>query len=54
MSAAFEDVCHELGLSMRQGPLSDMIANAIVDCVKNGIRDPVSLRKCAHDALASR
>jgi hypothetical protein len=51
MTAAFEDVCRELGLAEREDPLRDMVAKAIVECAQTGERDVIRLRECAHKAL---
>jgi hypothetical protein len=51
MTAAFEAVCDELGLTKRDDPLRDTVAKAIIDCAKRGDFDPVQLRECAREAL---
>jgi hypothetical protein len=53
MTAAFEEVCHELRLAERDDPLRDIVAKAIIDCAQEGERDPIRLRKCAHKVLHS-
>jgi hypothetical protein len=37
-------------LAQGKDPFRDMIAKAIIECAQRGIRDPVEMRKCAHDA----
>jgi hypothetical protein len=44
-------VCVELGLAVRDDPLRDIVAQAIIKCAQTGIRDPCILRRCARDAL---
>jgi hypothetical protein len=51
MTAAFEDVCRDLGLAPREDPLRDIVARAILECARTGEHDPVRLRECAHEAI---
>ena len=51
MTAAFEDVCRELGLAKREDAFRDMVAKAIIKCAETGDFDPIRLRECAHEAL---
>lgn len=52
MCSAFEDVCRDLG-SVNDDARRNTIAHAIIECAKQGVRDHASLRKCAHESLAS-
>jgi len=51
MSAAFDDVCHDLGFEVKDSVLRDIIAKVIIECAQKGIRNHTDLRKGAHDAL---
>ena len=51
MSAAFEDVCGDLGFAVKDSVLRDIIAKVIIECAQRGIRNQIDLRKGAHDAL---
>ncbi len=51
MVAAFEKVSVELGLAQKEDAIRDLVAKAIIECAQKGIRDPVEMRKCAHDVL---
>jgi hypothetical protein len=51
MSFVFDQVSIELGLSRSTDAVRDMVAKAILECAQKGIRDPVEIRKCAHDVL---
>jgi hypothetical protein len=51
ITAAFEDVCRELGLAAREDPLRDIVAQAIIKCAQLGEHDPIRLRKCAPDEI---
>jgi hypothetical protein len=51
ITAAFEEVCRELGLAAREDPLRDIVARAIIKCAQMGEHDPDRLRKCAHDEI---
>jgi hypothetical protein len=47
MTAAFEEVCRELGLAQREDALRDLVAKAIIDCGHKGDFEPIRLRECA-------
>jgi len=49
IAAAFEDVCRDLALAVREDPLRDMVARAIIACAKQGEHDRARLRACAHE-----
>ena len=51
MSAAFEDVCRDLGFAVKDSVLRDIIAKVIIECAQKGIRNQIDLRKGAHGAL---
>ena len=51
MTDAFEDVCRELRLAVREDALRDIVAKTIIECAQRGIRDPLELRQCARDAV---
>ena len=51
MSAAFEDVCGDLGFAVKDSVLRDIIAKVVIECAQRGIRNQIDLRKGAHDAL---
>jgi hypothetical protein len=51
MSAAFEDVCRDLGFAVKDGVLRDIIAKVIIECAQKGIRNQIELRKGAHGVL---
>jgi hypothetical protein len=51
MSAAFEDVCGDLGFAVKDSVLRDVIAKVIIECAQRGVRNQIDLRKGAHDAL---
>ena len=53
IAAAFEEVCRDLRLAVRDDPLRDIVARAIIECAEQGERDPTRLRECAHKALQS-
>jgi hypothetical protein len=44
MSAAFEDVCRDLGLAERTDPLRDLVAKKVIEFAQRGERDPARLR----------
>jgi hypothetical protein len=43
MSVAFEEACRTLGLTDTPDPLTDIIANKIIETAKAGESDPVRL-----------
>jgi len=51
MSAIFEDVCHDLGLSPREDEIRDAVARVIIDCSHRGVHDPGKIRLCAEETL---
>ncbi len=51
MDAVFEEVCLELGLARKDDAFRDIIAEAILACAHNGIRDPGEMRRCTHAIL---
>jgi hypothetical protein len=51
MSAVFERVSHELRLSERPDAMRDLVANAILECARQGIFNPFEMRKCVHEVL---
>jgi hypothetical protein len=51
MVTAFEDTLRELKLIDRDDPITELIARLIIDCAKDGERDPVRLRDCAIEGL---
>ena len=53
MTAAFEEVCRDLGLAERADALRDIVARAIIECAQQGERDLIKLRECAHKLLQS-
>jgi hypothetical protein len=52
MSSVLEIVSLELGLGAREDQIRDLVAQAIIDCARKGIRNAEEMRRCAHDALA--
>jgi len=53
MVTAFEDTLRELRLTDRDDPITELIARLIIDCAKNGERDPIKLRCCAIEGLGA-
>jgi hypothetical protein len=53
MVTAFEDTLRELKLTDRDDPITELIARLIIDCAKDGERDPVKLRDCAMEGLGA-
>jgi hypothetical protein len=51
MVTAFETVSDELNLAQKEDAIRDLVAKAIIECAQKGIRDPVEMRRCAHDVL---
>lgn len=51
MIVAFEATLRELGLKDRDDPITELIAKLIIDCAKEGERDPLKLRDCAKEGL---
>ena len=50
-SASFEDICQVLRLSPTEDSLRDMVADAVVDCVKRGVVDPREILPCVEREL---
>jgi hypothetical protein len=53
MVTAFEDTLRELKLTDRDDPITELIARLIIDCAKDGERDPIKLRDCAMEGLGA-
>jgi hypothetical protein len=51
MVAGFEATLRELKLTDRDDPITELIARLIIDCAKDGERDPIKLRDCAMEGL---
>jgi hypothetical protein len=51
MVTTFETVSDELNLAQKEDAIRDLVAKAIIECAQKGIRDPVEMRRCAHDVL---
>ena len=44
MSIALEEVCKDLGLSLKDDPATRLVAEKIVQLVQRGLREPETLR----------
>jgi hypothetical protein len=53
MVAGFEATLRELKLTDRDDPITELIARLIIDCAKDGERDPIKLRDCAMEGLGA-
>lgn len=51
MTIAFEDTLRELRLTDRDDPIVEIVARVIIECARQGDRDPVQMRDCALKAL---
>ena len=51
MAAAFDDVCHELGLAERTDPLRDTVARKVIEIAQRGEHDPIRLRASVLGAI---
>ena len=51
MTVVFDEVIRERGLAARRDPICELVANAILDCAREGHRDPAMMQQCAHEAL---
>jgi hypothetical protein len=51
MSSAFEDVSKQLRFGRREKTTRDIVPKAILECAQRRIRDPIEMRKSAHDVL---
>jgi hypothetical protein len=49
MSFVLDQVSIELDLSRSTDAIRDLVAKAILECAQKGIRDPVEMRRCAHE-----
>lgn len=54
LHAAFERVCRELQLAPRPDPLTDIVAETVLSCVREGKTDPAHVLECARAALEIR
>ena len=50
-SLAFEEICRMLQVSPTADPLRDIVADAVVDCVKRGVTDPHEMLSCVEQEL---
>ena len=51
LGAVFEGVCRELNLHPVQDPLTDIVAETVLHCVRDGKADQVHILNCARKAL---
>ncbi len=51
MVTTFETVSEELALAQKEDAIRDLVARAIIECAQKGIRDPIEMRRCAHEVL---
>jgi hypothetical protein len=51
MSSTFEDVSRQPGLWPREDAIRNIVANAILECARKGIHDPIEPRKRARGVL---
>ena len=51
MLTAFDDTLRELKLSSRHDPLVERVAQIIIECAENGMRDVAEMRDCALKAI---
>jgi len=54
LNAAFERVCRELQLATRSDPLTDIVAETLLDCVRQDKTNPAHVLECARAALDMR
>jgi hypothetical protein len=54
LNAAFERVCRDLNLNARQDPLTDIVAETVLQCLREGKTDPADMLNCARHALHVR
>ena len=54
MSAAYESALVNFGVANREGPITELIAKAIVNVVATGERDPALVEQRAINALGLR
>ena len=48
---AFDDTLRELKLTSRHDPLVERVAQIIIECAENGMRDVAEMRDCALKAI---
>jgi hypothetical protein len=53
LAVAYEDTLRSLGLVERTDPLTEIVAQRIIQLAQQGERDPVQLRDCALKSLRS-
>jgi hypothetical protein len=51
MVIAFDDTLRELKLSSRHDPLVERVAQIIIECAEQGMRDAAEMRDCALKAI---
>ena len=51
MLTAFDDTLRELKLNSRHDPLVERVAQIIIECAENGMRDVAEMRDCALKAI---
>jgi hypothetical protein len=51
MTAAYEDALRVLRLANRSDPLTDLVAQKIIEVAQTGQRDPMRMRELALEAL---
>jgi len=54
MTAAYEDALLDLRVANRDGPITELIAKAIVNVTATGERDPILVKERAINALGMR
>jgi hypothetical protein len=54
MGDVFEDVLKTLGLVDRKDPVTELIANRVIELVQSGERDPVRLKQLALEAIRGK
>jgi hypothetical protein len=54
MGGVFEDVLQALGLVDRQDPLTEMVAQKVIELAQTGERDPDRLKKLTLEAFEGR
>jgi ribosome maturation factor RimP len=51
LTAVFEEMSCELGLAAVEDALRDTLARVIIQCARQGMRDPLQIRQCAYASL---
>jgi hypothetical protein len=51
LNATFERVCDELKLNPRPDPFTDLVAEVVLQCMRDGKTDPTHILKCARQSL---